>query len=875
MLFVGENLQGLCAFRKTIFFLYYILYIMTKDEALKILQLDETATWTQIKTKYRKLALQYHPDKVTGKEAEFVELANAYNFLESFYKDKAPQTKVPKTQDKDKAQQTKEPTTQLEIDTEQDKEIGEYIKLAKEIKKADEDYSNALKTAQALIPTNIAETVDIILPQFPNGPKYAGDVLIGKTVSAYPMAFEVLECPHGYGTKTHGNGDKYEGTFNDGKESGLGQLTTTNEIYKGFFKDGQIGMCVVIDKSEKTKTYYDNYTYCNNRLYKNRYCTKSNNLVMSNTTTIELLKKIKDNIEEDVKIHVEKAKKQSESAYKNQTQKENDAKTAFNTAVKNAKKTISHDVGYIIEDQGNTTYYGNIIEINGKNVAHGLGVKQSKKENYEYVGTFFKGAFTGLGYKKEGTYEYLGFFEKGKLNGMGMGWDKTYSDSFKDDKHSRTILSGYEFRDNNSCGYPKMSVNKIRGTNYLLVLEVQKNIENIVKDHMTEARTVADKAKKKENTDEEENKNKTKDEILNTLKEESLKKEQKKQENDKNEKQTKINDASKTYQSAINSATEVNEIKHRATINYVNGRYQGAVDNANNPHFVGTLTNDNVYQGNFKHGTMEGLGQLTYKDGSVYKGFFKDGKPNGWGVLISSDGKSKSYSDSFDGKNPGASFNEIPSSPKGNEETSLVEQTYAANPLAPQTNVAKPLKKDEKLFGENIYLVLEIRANIENDVKIVVDRAKEETNKAEIKRVEDEKAAKEKLETDRLANKGNNGSGTSTDNSKGHGTSTDNSKGHGTSTGNSTGTGTGTDFSKVALISAATAAATAGLYYAYKKYNKSAKKSSDKSSEKSSEPRRSSKKRNAKRSEPKRSAKRSEKKRSAKRSEPKRSEKKR
>ena len=63
------------------------------------------------------------------------------------------------------------------------------------------------------------------------------------------------------------------------------------------------------------------------------------------------------------------------------------------------------------------------------------------------------------------------------------------------------------------------------------------------------------------------------------------------------------------------------------------------------------------------------------------------------------------------------------------------------------------------------------------------------------------------------------------------------------------GDGKSTSFSKVALISAATAAATAGLYYAYKKYNKSAKKSSDKRSE----PKRSETKRSYKRND-KRSA---------------------
>ena len=56
------------------------------DSAYKILNLDVTATIAEIKKKYRKLALQYHPDKnktLTKKEAEskFREITHAYKML--------------------------------------------------------------------------------------------------------------------------------------------------------------------------------------------------------------------------------------------------------------------------------------------------------------------------------------------------------------------------------------------------------------------------------------------------------------------------------------------------------------------------------------------------------------------------------------------------------------------------------------------------------------------------------------------------------------------------------------------------------------------------------------------------------------------------
>jgi hypothetical protein len=355
-------------------------------------------------------------------------------------------------------------------------------------------------------------------------------------------------------------------------------------------------------------------------------------------------------------------------------------------------------------------------------------------------------------------------------------------------------------------------------------------------------------------------------------------KENEKQDNENNKKKTQVEKAKEDYKTTITDATKLREIKLFGTILNYNEKYQGGVNNVPIPYGVGTLTNDDLYQGSFKNGTME-LGQLTYKDGSVYRGFFKDGKPNGWGVLISSDGKSKSYSDSFEGKNPGAPELSLDEIPKGNEEKSLVEHT----------NVAESPKTDEKqkLFGKNIHLVLEIRANIENDVKTVVNRAIEETKKAEIKRVEDEENAKifEKARLEKEKKGTDNSSGNNPD--KSSGTTTNGSSGTTTNGSNSTdkSPATGPSFPKVALISAATAAATAGLYYAYKKYNKSEKKSSDKRSDKSSdkssenmssEKNQSENMSSAKRSEKKRSEKkRSEKKRSAKRSEKKRSEKKR
>src|SRR5260221_2424760 len=54
-----------------------------EQDFYKILGVSKSATPQEIKTAYRKLALQYHPDKNKGKEAEekFKEVTKAYEVL--------------------------------------------------------------------------------------------------------------------------------------------------------------------------------------------------------------------------------------------------------------------------------------------------------------------------------------------------------------------------------------------------------------------------------------------------------------------------------------------------------------------------------------------------------------------------------------------------------------------------------------------------------------------------------------------------------------------------------------------------------------------------------------------------------------------------
>ena len=58
-------------------------------QALKTLNVDSDSSFEEIKTAYRKLALEYHPDKNTTEQEgdQFKKITEAYNFIKQYYKD--------------------------------------------------------------------------------------------------------------------------------------------------------------------------------------------------------------------------------------------------------------------------------------------------------------------------------------------------------------------------------------------------------------------------------------------------------------------------------------------------------------------------------------------------------------------------------------------------------------------------------------------------------------------------------------------------------------------------------------------------------------------------------------------------------------------
>jgi len=192
----------------------------------------------------------------------------------------------------------------------------------------------------------------------------------------------------------------------------------------------------------------------------------------------------------------------------------------------------------------------------------------------------------------------------------------------------------------------------------------------------------------------------------------------------------KINEATDSY---TKEKVTIPTINKHGTIVSDKETYQGGVTDANTPFGCGTLEiqNTGVFVGSFTHGKME-FGQLTYQDKRVYQGFFKDGKPNGWGVLISSDGKTEYYSDSFEGDKYGDSLDT-----KLQEPITLLNNLNSdddSTALSIYINQALTLFKNliGMLYGNDIYLVYEIKYHIKKDVEDVVARAKEETTKAQL-----------------------------------------------------------------------------------------------------------------------------------------------
>jgi ferredoxin len=75
---------------------------VNKQQALVILNLKTDSSWDEIKTAYRKLALEFHPDKNTNEKEgkEFKKITEAYNHLKNSY-DK-PEEKIVEIKPKSK-----------------------------------------------------------------------------------------------------------------------------------------------------------------------------------------------------------------------------------------------------------------------------------------------------------------------------------------------------------------------------------------------------------------------------------------------------------------------------------------------------------------------------------------------------------------------------------------------------------------------------------------------------------------------------------------------------------------------------------------------------------------------------------------------------
>ena len=65
------------------------MVLMNTYQALKTLKVDSESSFEEIKIAYRKLALEYHPDKNMNEQQgiQFKRLTEAYNFMKNFYKE--------------------------------------------------------------------------------------------------------------------------------------------------------------------------------------------------------------------------------------------------------------------------------------------------------------------------------------------------------------------------------------------------------------------------------------------------------------------------------------------------------------------------------------------------------------------------------------------------------------------------------------------------------------------------------------------------------------------------------------------------------------------------------------------------------------------
>ena len=58
---------------------------MNHDKAVEILELNKPVIKKNIKKKYYKLAIKYHPDKCSANSDKFIQIKDAYEFLNTYY----------------------------------------------------------------------------------------------------------------------------------------------------------------------------------------------------------------------------------------------------------------------------------------------------------------------------------------------------------------------------------------------------------------------------------------------------------------------------------------------------------------------------------------------------------------------------------------------------------------------------------------------------------------------------------------------------------------------------------------------------------------------------------------------------------------------
>jgi hypothetical protein len=499
---------------------------MTEDEALNILGLNKGATWEDIRVKtltmFEEMMQGVPGTKVPWYLVPVVSRQNE-DALDKIFFDKPPESSSKFV----KLYTAYELLLNTHKKEEKDTNIKKIIDMAKKRNSANTEYSNALEIAKNLV-SDIKQNDKVerisCMENFSDCSKksYIGNIA-GNIAGLDKKYF----WPHGYGTKKDENGDEYTGTIIQNKRSGLGKLTTGDgKVYTGFFKDGIIGMHVMIEGHQRT--YKKNETLPIDEKF--------------------LKTKLEKSLENDVNVYVQTALDMIVKFEEDEKKQKQKAETEFKDAINNAKQNDSQNLGYIIDNDSD--YYGSVKDDDGKWIANGIGYKEYKKDAKVHeinLGSFVNGHFT-FGRKtrliKQDQFVFEdGFFENGNLNGWGSksgvemklnsvehAYTTKYSDSFGKKNVDEPFCMGYTYEIKNE-GYKDYAFLKCTatekptetvyyhpstefetGTNYNLVQQIKEKMRKEVTEYVTQTMDVRDKAKKKKQDADKEAAKKTEDE---------------------------------------------------------------------------------------------------------------------------------------------------------------------------------------------------------------------------------------------------------------------------------------------------------------------------------------------------------------------------